>query len=524
MPQTRPARPTHPDGPDTPHRTAPGAPARSTAALRLLGGAVAFALGLGLCTVLVLLLWIGTPASHGAPDEALHVAAAVWLTAHGVDLVRDSTVTGEPVPLALTPLLLTALPLWLLHRAVRNALDTPPARVTATGPVLRAAGTAAAGYLLPGAALIAATTDGPLRVNPYGAVLRLALFVAVVSAAAAWLSLGRPAPRLPASAAPLWRPASRAAALATSLLLVGGLLLTLVALARGSGAVFGGTAQLGGSWAGYAAVVLLAFALLPNAAVWAASYALGPGFSLGGGSTVAPLTATPVPHLPPFPLLAGLPAEEVAGRPIAWAAAAVPPAAALATGWYLGRAASPVAAPVPPGGAVEDTALGPWRTVLAAAVAGCGCATALGALASLSGGALGTGTLRHVGPLWWATGGAALAWTAAVGVPTAWGVRAWRLRQRLGARERMRRVAAAVAGLPAALSRLLPTGPLRFRRAGEKADRAGAPTGSTGSTASGADGTRQGDWHDTGARRTRWAALKEASGGLMADFPPRDRD
>ncbi|MDG4534242.1 DUF6350 family protein [Streptomyces sp. AV19] len=30
------------------------------------------------------------------------------------------------------------------------------------------------------------------------------------------------------------------------------------------------------------------------------------------------------------------------------------------------------------------------------------------------------------------------------------------------------------------------------------------------------------DWHDTGVRRARWAALKDSGGGLMADFEPRD--
>ncbi|MBO0653005.1 hypothetical protein J1792_09425 [Streptomyces triculaminicus] len=29
-------------------------------------------------------------------------------------------------------------------------------------------------------------------------------------------------------------------------------------------------------------------------------------------------------------------------------------------------------------------------------------------------------------------------------------------------------------------------------------------------------------WHDAASRRGRWAALKDSSGGLMADFAPRD--
>ncbi len=51
-------------------------------------------------------------------------------------------------------------------------------------------------------------------------------------------------------------------------------------------------------------------------------------------------------------------------------------------------------------------------------------------LAALAGGPLGTDALAHVGPVWWQTGAATLAWTAAVAVPTALGLRAWRLRKR----------------------------------------------------------------------------------------------
>ncbi|MEY6569879.1 hypothetical protein AB8B12_34155, partial [Streptomyces sp. PGLac3x] len=47
-----------------------------------------------------------------------------------------------------------------------------------------------------------------------------------------------------------------------------------------------------------------------------------------------------------------------------------------------------------------------------------------------AGGPLGTGRLAELGPVWWAAGGAALAWTLLLGVPTALALRAWRLRAR----------------------------------------------------------------------------------------------
>ncbi|WP_425385432.1 DUF6350 family protein [Streptomyces himastatinicus] len=49
-----------------------------------------------------------------SPDGALHVAADLWLLGHGADLVRSETLTGHPAPVGLTPLLISALPCWLI--------------------------------------------------------------------------------------------------------------------------------------------------------------------------------------------------------------------------------------------------------------------------------------------------------------------------------------------------------------------------------------------------------------------------
>ncbi|MBK3582090.1 hypothetical protein JHN63_51850, partial [Streptomyces sp. MBT65] len=86
-------------------------------AASLLGGAVAAGLGLGSFAVLVMMLWISSPYPDSGPGGALHIAAALWLLAHGVELVRSDTLSGVPAPVGVTPLLLLAVPLWLLHRA-----------------------------------------------------------------------------------------------------------------------------------------------------------------------------------------------------------------------------------------------------------------------------------------------------------------------------------------------------------------------------------------------------------------------
>jgi len=90
-------------------------------AASLLGGAVAAGLGLGSFAVLVMMLWISSPYPDSGPGGALHVAAALWLLAHGVELARTDTLSGVPAPVGVTPLLLLALPLWLVHRAARAA-------------------------------------------------------------------------------------------------------------------------------------------------------------------------------------------------------------------------------------------------------------------------------------------------------------------------------------------------------------------------------------------------------------------
>ncbi|WP_024759174.1 cell division protein PerM [Streptomyces exfoliatus] len=104
--------------------------ALATACVR---GGVAAGLGLGALAVLVTAAWISSPYPDGGPGGALHVASGLWLLAHGVDLVRTDTLSGLPAPLGIAPMLLAALPVWLVHRAARDTLD-PGA--TATGRAL----------------------------------------------------------------------------------------------------------------------------------------------------------------------------------------------------------------------------------------------------------------------------------------------------------------------------------------------------------------------------------------------------
>ncbi|QKW50383.1 DUF6350 family protein [Streptomyces buecherae] len=226
----------------------------------LLSGAVAAGLGLGALAVVVLLLWIASPFPDGSPDGTLRIAAGLWLLAHGAELVRTHTVTGGQTTMGLTPLLLTALPCWLLYRAGRHAVEEAEAvaeatsarsgrrpgrweSVPLTGPAERAApseadagadghretapaarpttrpsplgsdradhpgrvarsviGLVVGGYLLVGVAALVYADSGALPVEPGGALLRMAALALVAVTAGAWLASGRPAWPLPAPA------------------------------------------------------------------------------------------------------------------------------------------------------------------------------------------------------------------------------------------------------------------------------------------------------------------------------------
>ncbi|MDJ0340554.1 DUF6350 family protein [Streptomyces sp. H10-C2] len=429
----------------------------SAAAAAFSGGVVAAALGLGALAVTVLFLWITSPFPDSGLDGALRIAADLWLLAHGADLVRSDTLSGVPAPIGVTPLLLVALPAYLLYRAAGHAV----ARVEGDGgeggeggdagdvegaaasvrPVSRVAAAAAgwlvAGYLLVGVAVVLyASSYGQVRGDPLSAVLHLPVVAVLAVAAGAWSACGRPMIELPRFVRrrfderplPRWlsppeggvTAALRAGAAAAAVLVGGGALLgaaSLVWHARLAGHAF---TQLSAPLSGRCAVLLVALALVPNVAVWGASYALGPGFVIGAGSVVAPAGSSgyrvpvPVPVLPNFPLLAALPAPG-AGTSLGWAVLGLPVLAGVTVAWLVGGAA----------------ASGSWRPARAAVVAGLaalGCGAALALLAGWSAGPIGSATLAAFGPVWWATGGAALGWTALVGVPGALGVRWWHVR------------------------------------------------------------------------------------------------
>ncbi|MCX4818844.1 DUF6350 family protein [Streptomyces sp. NBC_01142] len=512
----------------------------ATSATFVVRGAIAAGLGLGAVAVLVMVMWISSPSPDNGPSGALHVAAGLWLLAHGTELVRADTLSGSPAPMGVVPLLFVVLPAVLVHRAAaRDAREPDEGQPRLS--VRAAVCAVTTGYLLVGGCVVFYAAGGPLAANPLSALFHLPVTTGAAAAAGVWTASGRPLGPLPARLPERLRVelartrvavALRSAVAAALALLGGGALLVVVSLVWHAEAAQESLVHLSDGWSGRFAVLLLALALLPNAVVWGTAYGLGPGFALGTGSTATPLALTGTPALPHFPLLAAVPAEGD-GTPLNWAVV-VPVAAAAMIAWFTARTAAPKH------GAREE-AWDPRETALTALLGAVGCALLTTLLAAVAGGPLGTGDLAAFGPVWWLTGPAALVWSAGLGVPGALGVRAWRLRTwRLPA---CRLRAWRLPGWRLWTWRLpawrLPAWRLSGRRddgvasAPDPVDPdpgpALAPTPDGDPDFEAYDFLPAGSWSERGAwgargareaREARRAALKEASGGLMAAFPP----
>ena len=132
--------------------------------------------------------------------------------------------------------------------------------------------------------------------------------------------------------------------------------------------------------------------LVPNLAVWGASWWAGPGFAVGAGTAVGPFGTT-LGAVPPLPVLAALPS----GAPPTWLAVlalAVPVAAGAVAGLLVARRAG----------------------ILDAALVGPAAGLAVLVLAWLSGGPAGGSRLTAIGPSPWQVG---LAVAVEVGVAAA---------------------------------------------------------------------------------------------------------
>jgi hypothetical protein len=254
-----------------------------------------------LCAGLAVVGWLA--ADPGTLAEALGVGTRLWLLANGVSApIGGLTVTLVPWGATAVIAYMTVRSAALTARQVRPDQLAGPVTVSAL---------LAATYLVP--VLAVAVWQGEPWRNPmhWGAVI---IVLGLSAAVGAGRALGRPL----TDGWPGWAADLPRAVLGAQLVLLGcGTALLATGLIRHFGTVTSLHAALDPGVGGSIALLVAQLALVPNAMVWAASYALGSGFAVGAGSIVAP-AGTQLGMLPGLPLLAALPSAGPGDPALLW--------------------------------------------------------------------------------------------------------------------------------------------------------------------------------------------------------------
>ena len=338
-----------------------------------------------------LLAWVASAESTVDWTRALSIGSCAWLLANGAHL------SAGPATISLMPLLLTVIVLVVATIAARRIvvqLDIGrPRRFKGWGGLRRDVADAGlafvSSYAAVGLVVALATSGQPLRASVWASVLGTAV-VGIVSMLAALAlefrcEIGSVAPdltralegRLPIHLRRAIRPG-----LWGALAIFGaGLALALVVVVMHLDRIGRLYDTLGADPVGMSVLSLGQAMVLPNVALWAASWMAGPGFGFGEGSAIIWSHSNPglLPLIPglgalpdPGPLPAGL-----------WLSVLVPVSAGALVGWRALRAVA---------------RLSSWQVKARTAASACVVAALVLTLASaLAGGSLGAGRLGWVG-------------------------------------------------------------------------------------------------------------------------------
>jgi hypothetical protein len=363
--------------------------ARPLAVTGIVAAAWCAGLGLTTLTTVTLIGWIAAPRTAlgtGLPG-VFRTAVSFWLVSHHA---------GFSVPhgrVGLLPLGLTLLPGALLFRGGGWITRTGRVRGRYRIGVVHAALALAIPYAVLAGLLALAARSPVVTPSAWQALLVCFLLALVAGGLGAARALVASTTTRSPWAAMLGllphRTRSLAAGVtgATAVLLGSGLLIFFVSLLfhlPEAGNLYG---VLKPGVVGGILLSLVAVAYLPNAAIWAVSYAVGPGFAVGSGTSVSP-SGVFVGMIPSFPSFAALPAPGPAPL-ISLLALAAPFAAGIVGGILTIRAL--------PSAVSEAAPL--WGFVCGVCT---GCVVAL--LAALSGGPLGGDRMAVMGPSAWQTG------------------------------------------------------------------------------------------------------------------------
>jgi hypothetical protein len=372
----------------TPSEALAGGPLRLSSAV---GGASAALLSMMIIALPALLAWVASPQSTVGWPRALSVGASAWLLANGAQL------SSGPATISLMPLLLTVIPLVIATMAARRILmqldDGSPRRLNGWGglrhDVADAVWSFALSYAAVGVVVALATAGDPV----HSSLISAGLGTVVLGAASVLVAvvmefrgqIGAVAPDLAAlleARVPIHlRRAIRPGLWGAIAVFGAGMALTVLMVVLHMGRINRLNDALGADPVGLVTLSLGQLMVLPNVALWAASWMAGPGFSLGQGTAITWSHSNPglLPLVPglgavpaPGPLPAGL-----------WLSALVPVAAGALVGWQsLGVVAR----------------LSSWRAKAETSAWAClVAALALTLAAALAGGSLGAARLTGLG-------------------------------------------------------------------------------------------------------------------------------
>lgn len=350
-----------------------------------------------------LLAWVASAESTVEWTRALSVGASAWLLANGADL------SSGAATISLMPWLLTAIPLVVAVIAARRILaqldDRRPRRFRSLGGLRRDVAEAGliflSSYAAVGLAVALATAGDPLHASVWGSVLGTAAVGAVsVLFALALEFRGEVGSLAPDLAGALHSRVSIHLRRAIGPGLFGALAVFAAGLALAVAVAVMHLDRIGRLYdtlgadpVGMGVLSLGQLLLLPNVALWAASWMAGPGFGLGAGTAITWSHSNPG-LLPLIPGLGALP-DPGPLPPGLWLSVLVPVAAGALVGWRSLRVVA---------------RLSSWQIKAKVAVAACAVASLLLTLASaLAGGSLGAARLNAVGAPSLIFGGAVLA-------------------------------------------------------------------------------------------------------------------
>jgi hypothetical protein len=345
------------------------------------------AIGVGISLAPLTILWA---AQYGfAPDwwDFWRTSIDIWLVGHGVDLaitldaaIAASTgLTGATTPFTVTMAALGFSMLTVLlgiragrriaqtdHRLLGEGVAIGVFAILSFGLTLSASYPAAQPSLVQGTVL-------PTLVFTVGMVLG-------TRAIRAWVLGWRPQTRATVAAILRGGASSAAAIVAVASVVVAVLVVSsyaqIIELYEGLQA---------GALGGFA-LTLAQIAILPNLVLWAVSWLVGPGFAIGTGSAVSPISTTLGP-IPAVPVLGALPTFDSA---FAFVGILIPVLAGFLAGALLGSKRA------------RANVLGSTISIVRTLIIGLGMGVFAGALLGLltwaSAGSAGPGRLATVGP------------------------------------------------------------------------------------------------------------------------------